>query len=74
MADPEIFWSQLLSRKAAQTREAWQSINAEEKSAVLAHLKRMVSEEGWSEPQRISAQAALDVIEGPDESGSADAN
>lgn len=58
----EDFWEALLSRNPPQIQTAWQTLNREERLAIYAHLKRMASEEGWAEPQRISAQAALDVL------------
>jgi hypothetical protein len=39
-------------------------LNPAEQAAVHAHLTRMATEAGWSEPQRASAQAALDALAG----------
>jgi hypothetical protein len=66
MDDLEAFWGQLLSEDPAQIRTAWASLNSEERAAVLAHLVTMATEEGWSEPQRLAAQAALEVLRGDD--------
>lgn len=59
----EYFWGEILSREAARTRQAFESLSdAEERQAVLAHLQKMATEAGWAEPQRVSAQAALDAL------------
>ncbi|MBN2303000.1 MAG: hypothetical protein JXQ72_00895 [Anaerolineae bacterium] len=63
MDDIETLWANILSRDADRIRATWDALNAEEKTAVRAHLTRMVTEPDWSEPQRISAQAALDALE-----------
>lgn len=60
--DIEVLWEALLSREAARVHGAWASLVREERLAVYAHLKRMASEPGWPEPQRQSAQAALDAL------------
>jgi hypothetical protein len=65
--NPEIIWESLLSRNPERIREMWGKLNQEEQNAVYAHLQRMVSEEGWTDPQRISAQAALDALPPVDE-------
>lgn len=68
MFDIEDFWAAILSREPEQIREAYASLpNADEQQAVLAHLTRMVTEPDWAEPQRISAQAALDALQDPAE-------
>jgi HPt (histidine-containing phosphotransfer) domain-containing protein len=58
----EWFWDQLLSSQPEQIREAFAQLTAEEKEAIVAHLRRMVSEPGWLDVQRASAQAALAVV------------
>ncbi|HVN54065.1 MAG TPA: hypothetical protein VMT46_07015 [Anaerolineaceae bacterium] len=60
--DPESFWDNLLSRDRARIEAAFQKLDPESQKAVLAHLKRMATEEGWHPLQRDSAQAALDVL------------
>ncbi|HML21242.1 MAG TPA: hypothetical protein PKD09_06325 [Aggregatilinea sp.] len=60
--DVETLWKALLSRTPEQIQAAWEALNGEERIAIYVHLKRMASEEGWTEPQRISAQSALDVL------------
>ena len=62
MSDPAIFWSNILSRDAEKIRTTWESLADDEKSAVYHHLMDMVTEDDWTEPQRISAQAALDAL------------
>jgi hypothetical protein len=63
MIDPvEEFWENLLSRQPDRVRQAFNSLDAEAQQSVLAHLKRMVSEDGWHPEQVKSAQAALDAI------------
>jgi hypothetical protein len=65
MFDLETFWSNMLSGDPELIRAAWQALDNEEQAAVYAHLERMATEkEEWSEPQRLSAQAALDTIRG----------
>ncbi len=58
----DAFWENMLSRDPARVREAWGTLTVEERLAIHAHLVRMTTEEGWAEPQRISAQAALDAL------------
>jgi hypothetical protein len=62
--DPvELFWDHLLSRQPDQIRAAFQSIPPEAQQRVLAHLRAMLEDEGYAPEQRLSAQAALEVIE-----------
>jgi hypothetical protein len=69
MDDLEAFWGQLLSEDPAQIRAAWARLASDERAAILAHLVTMATEDGWSEPQRLAAQAALDVLRGDDTHG-----
>ena len=62
MSDLEQLWKGLLGRNPDMIRAMWQDLTPEEQATVHAHLKRMVSEEGWSEPQRRSAKIALDAL------------
>ncbi len=56
----ELFWGEILSREPGRIRAAFAELtDEEERQAVLAHLRRMVNEAGWAEPQRESAQRAL---------------
>lgn len=58
----EEMWDGLLSREQEQVRSVFTRLTAEEQSAVLAHLHRMVEEPGWHPEQRLSAQAALQAL------------
>jgi hypothetical protein len=63
--DPiEDLWNGLLSRQPELVRAAFSSLDLAERTAVLAHLQRIVNEAGWHPEQRLSAQAALDALEG----------
>jgi adenosine deaminase len=62
--DPDTFWVNMLSREADHILAVWGELNPAEQAAVHAHLTRMATEAGWSEPQRASAQAALDALAG----------
>jgi hypothetical protein len=66
MDDLDSFWEHLLSEDPDEIQEAWARLNSYERAAVLAHLVTMATDEGWSEPQRRAAQAALDVLRGDD--------
>ena len=60
----EQFWAEILSRDPDRTRAAYQGLeDAEEQAALVAHLKRMTTEEGWAEPQRVSAERALSALQ-----------
>ena len=63
-SDLESLWESLLSRQPEQVRTAFASLNAAERSAVLAHLRRMAEEPGWHPEQCKSAAAALDALRG----------
>ena len=62
MDDLELLWDSLLSRRTTLIRAAWATLSPDEQQAVYAHLRRMTTEEGWTEPQRDSAQVALGVL------------
>jgi hypothetical protein len=64
----ENIWELLLSREPARIVVAYQSLIPEEKKSVHEHLHKMVNEPGWQPGQRVSAQAALDSIQGDLES------
>jgi hypothetical protein len=75
MDELEILWGGLLSRDPAKVRATWGTLSAEEQEAVRAHLVRMATEEGWTRPQRVSAQAALNALRNwpePDQTEDAD--
>ena len=59
----EAFWGDMLSEEAPRIESAWHLLTVEDKQAIREHLTRMVTEDGWADVQRESAQAALDVIE-----------
>lgn len=59
----EEFWDAILSRQPALIRQACQTLSEEERKALLAHLKRMISEPGWHPEQIASALAALQSLE-----------
>jgi hypothetical protein len=64
----EFFWAEMLSRETKRVRTALYSLEDEnERAAVILHLRRMATEDGWSESQRLSAQAALDALVDTDE-------
>ncbi|HLA44812.1 MAG TPA: hypothetical protein VJZ27_15315 [Aggregatilineales bacterium] len=66
MFDAEEFWKQILSREPKQIQKAYLALpDDDEREAVYAHLQNMASEDddGWSEPQRISAAAAIEALE-----------
>lgn len=62
MIDPETLWAGILSRDTRLIRETWEQLNADEQRVVYNHLAKMATESGWTEPQRISAQSALDAL------------
>jgi hypothetical protein len=58
----ENLWNDLLSRDATKTQAAFFALEIEEQQAVLVHLKRMATEQGWHPEQRASAAAALEAL------------
>lgn len=60
--DLELFWNNLLSRQDELVLLAWETLERDEQRAIYAHLIRMVTEEGWTAPQRRSAEIALQVL------------
>jgi hypothetical protein len=61
--DPlEIFWDAVLSRQPKRIQAVVKVLDPAGRAALIAHLQRMISEDGWLPQQRQSAQAALDVI------------
>jgi len=58
------FWRMILSREPELILHAYNSLpNEDEKQSVHDHLISMVTEPDWSEPQRVSAQAALEALQ-----------
>ena len=67
MVDPiEILWDDLLSRESRRIQQAFETLSADERSAILAHLKRMSSEPDWHPEQARSAKTALQALESAD--------
>lgn len=62
MDDLELFWNNLLSRQDELVLLAWETLERDEQRAIYAHLVRMTTEEGWTAPQRLSAEIALQVL------------
>jgi hypothetical protein len=59
----ETLWAEILSKDGEKILAAIRSLSEEEQRAVVDHLKRMVSEIGWSEGQRSRAKTALHVLQ-----------
>jgi len=55
----EKAWDDLLSRDAGRVRERFASLDIESQRTVMAHLKKMATEDGWHIEQKTSAEAAL---------------
>jgi predicted Fe-S protein YdhL (DUF1289 family) len=62
MTQVQDLWEQLLSREDEKIIDAWNSLADNEQGAVWIHLIRMTTEEGWAEPQRVSAAKALNAL------------
>ncbi|MRR31618.1 hypothetical protein EG834_15105 [bacterium] len=61
--DPlEIFWDAILSRQPDQILAAFTPLDSIQRQQLIAHLQRMVIEDGWHPEQRKSARAALDIL------------
>jgi hypothetical protein len=61
--ETEEFWAAILSEDREEVRRAWQSLEAEERVLVLAHLQKMRDPaEGYAEVQRAAAQFAVDTV------------
>ena len=58
----EQIWESLLSREPGTVRQTFATLDKQEQAAVLAHLRKMVSEPGWHPEQRVSANAALEAL------------
>ncbi len=59
----ETLWDDLLSRQPERVRAAFDILDPISREAVISHLGRMVSEDGWMPEQRQSAQAALQALQ-----------
>ena len=60
----EGIWDGLLSRRPDEVRFVFSTLAVEERTAVILHLQRMANEAGWLPEQRLSAQIALQALEG----------
>lgn len=58
----EILWDDLLSRQPDLIKAAFASLDVSDQQTVLTHLQKMVREDGWQPEQRLSAEAALEVL------------
>jgi hypothetical protein len=58
----ENLWDRILSGNAELVQEAFYSLDEDKQSAILAHLQRMIAEEGWQPEQISSAKAALEAL------------
>jgi hypothetical protein len=65
----EEIWDDILSRRPARIKRRFDLLEIASRKEVIQHLNRMVSEEGWQEPQVISAKAALDALKDLDQAG-----
>lgn len=61
----EKTWGEILSRRPVRIKRMFAALDDASQREVLQHLKRMVSESGWQEPQVISARIALDALNIP---------
>ncbi len=59
----EKAWAEILSRRPVRITRMFASLDASSQQEVIRHLHRMATEDGWQEPQIISAKAALSAIE-----------
>lgn len=57
-----LFWDAILSRQTTRIQSAYNSLDPSSRRALLVHLRRMVTEEGWQAEQVLSAQTALEAI------------
>jgi hypothetical protein len=59
----EQLWDNLLSREIEKIKSSFQHLNQSDRIAVIEHLNRMTTEDGWHPEQNKSAQIALQAIE-----------
>jgi hypothetical protein len=61
--ETEEFWAAILSEDRDEVQRAWQSLEAEERVLVLAHLQKMRDPaEGYADVQRAAAQFAVNTV------------
>jgi hypothetical protein len=56
------FWDALLSREPERIRRVFLPLDKAARKAVIEHLTKMATEDGWHSEQRVSARAALDAL------------
>lgn len=61
--DLEDLWAEILSAEPDRIRSALAHLSADERRSVVAHLRRMAGETGWSEGQQHRARTALAALE-----------
>jgi len=59
---PEEIWFEILSRKPKKIHDRFSNLSTSDQQAIINHLKKMISDDGWHKEQRHSAQIAIDVI------------
>ncbi|MBI9050986.1 MAG: hypothetical protein JEZ00_16310 [Anaerolineaceae bacterium] len=59
----EKVWGGILSEEEQLIIETFQELGNEDQQTILAHLKKMVSEDGWQPSQVHSASKALAVLD-----------
>jgi hypothetical protein len=59
----EEFWIELLSREPERILTAWKTLDEDERTVVLNHLRRMETETDWTETQQLSARTALMTLQ-----------
>jgi hypothetical protein len=59
----EKIWGGILSEEENMIRDTFKDLDKEDQTVILAHLKIMISEEGWHPVQVRSASTALKVLE-----------
>jgi len=63
--DPERFWAEILSSDSERIHRVFDRLSADDAPSVIAHLRRMATEDGWQPAQRERARAALRALEPP---------
>ena len=59
---PEELWAGLLSEDPAQILAIWRDLTPDERATIIAHLQKMVTEDGWHPLQKQAAISALTVL------------
>lgn len=58
----EKLWDEILSRNPQRISAAFVALSDIDQNEIFDHLKHMSCDDGWHLEQKISADAALDVI------------